>query len=506
MRAPSAARGAAIVVLLLAVAASAAGASPADVEVRIEGAGATIFDRVVHVDGHDVRASSDTQARHCDGTNAHRNPTPEPSATSAAVDALASIGQGFDGQWYPGFDDYYVSRLGPESEDSDKLWWWGVLVNRVFSSVGGCQAQVHSGDEVLWVLDAFGNRPFLWLAEPASTPVGQAPTVLVGQPLAVRVTATTSSTGHDQTSGPPYAGATVDGVDANGQPTTAGTVDDAVSGADGTASVVFHHAGWQRLKARNPGAGDHPLAIASNSIEVCVEATPGAGCDGTPPSDRPVEPKGGRDPARPADDRVRLGRPRLSLDRAHGRIDARWKVLDTGPGMRDWTIASRTLGQRGARFVARGGGGPSTARALLRLPTGVTSQVRLSVRDTAGHTSSLSLGRVLVPRDDHTLQVGGDWMRASDRGAWMATVTRGAAGAQLALRLGPGRPAFVVRSGHASARVEVRAGPHVSLYAIAGGSAPQTRQLLGPRRTQAGTVELKVLSGSVSVDGVGLAP
>ncbi len=472
-------------------------AAPADVHVRIEGADSTLFDRSVRVDGHDVRAASDAQPHRCDGTNAHRNATPGPTATSAAVDALASLGQGFDGQWYQGLDDYFVSRLGPEREDNDKLWWWGLLVNRRFSAVGGCQAQLRDGDEVLWALDAFGGRPFLWLAGPA--------TAQLGAPLSVAVS---STAGDRPTPGAPYAGAQVEVVDANGRPAAAGTADGGASDAGGAATVTFRRAGWQRLKARGAaGPGGHPLAIASNSVDVCVEATPGAGCGGAPPSARPVvAPAGGSGGGTGSGGAggVRLGRPRLTLDRAHGRASAGWKVLDAGPGIRDWTIAAKALGRRGAPFVARAGGGPPATSALLRLPAGIASQLRLTVRDTAGHTTSLALGRVLVPRDDRTLEAGGDWTRASARGAWLGTVTRGRAGARLATRTGPGRTAFVVRSGRASAQVRLSAGGRERVLAIPAGSAPQTRQLLAPALARAGSVALTVLSGTVDVDGVAL--
>ena len=501
MRAHAATFAVAIMSVLLGTA-SAHGA-PADVRIRIEGASSTIVDRLVRVDGHDVRARSDVQARRCDGTNANRSPTPGPTATGATVDALASIGQDFDGDWYAGFDDYFVTRLGPEAEDNGRLWWWGILVNRAFSPVGGCQVQVHDGDEVLWVLDAFSNRPFLWLAGP-----GSAPTVGVGQPLSVTVTSTTASTSQDQASGSPYAGARVEAVDENGQPAAAGIVDGGVSGADGSANVVFHRAGWQRLKARNPGSGDHPLAIASNSIDVCVEAAPDVGCDGTPPSRRPVDvPRpGGRASVPPSSGHVRLAAPRLALDPGRGRVTARWSVRDAGLGIRDWRIASQTLGHRDAAWVTRGGGGPSATRATLKLPTGATSRLRLSVRDVAGGTTTLALGRVLVPSDDRALHPGAGWTLAHDRDAWMGTIARARAGATLTLRLGRGQPAFLVRSGSTSASVELRVGRRVLRHAVAGGSPARSRQLLAPRLDRAGTVELRVRTGTVSLDGVGLAP
>lgn len=479
--------------LLLAAAAAAA---PTDVSVRIEGVGQTIFDGTPTVDGHDVRASSDTQARHCDGTNNGANATPGPTATSATVDALASIGQTFDAQWYPGFDDYFITRLGPESEDNDKSWWWGILVDGVFTPVGGCQFQVHAGDQVLWALDAFSNRPFLWLAGPR--------TAKLGQPLSVTVTSTDGNAAPNPATDARYAGAQVGPVDATGRPDPAGVADDGVSGADGSATVTFHQAGWQRLKARATGtapAGD-AAAIASNSVDVCVEATPGAGCDTPPPSQQPLvtPPTTGGGSTRA----LKLGRPQLALDAVRGRVTAAWKVLDAGPGVRDWSILTQQVGLPGARWVARTGGGPDATHARVPLPAGVSSRVRLRMRDTAGHVVTLALGQAFVPRDDRTLTAGRGWTRARDGGAWLGTVTRGGAGATLTARFGAGHPLFVVRGGRASARVELRAGRRVRRVAIPGARSVQTRRLLGPALARAGAVTLTVLSGTVSVDGAGL--
>ena len=83
--------------------------------------------------------------------------------TSAAADAMPIIGESFDGQWYNQFEDYFLTRLGPDAEDEAAGKYWGMLVNNIFTSVGGCQYQLDGGDEVLWVYDAFDGRPFLAL-------------------------------------------------------------------------------------------------------------------------------------------------------------------------------------------------------------------------------------------------------------------------------------------------------------------------------------------------------
>ncbi|HKG02143.1 MAG TPA: prenyltransferase/squalene oxidase repeat-containing protein [Conexibacter sp.] len=277
---------------VLATASPSGLAASADVHVRIEGVTQTLFDRVVRTDGHDVRALSDNAAHRCDGTNGGANPSPGPTATAATVDALATLGQPFDGHWFAGYDDYFMQQLGPERENADELWWWGLLVDGRFSPAGGCQARVGDGDEVLWAGDAFDNRPLLRLAGAVATP-----TALVDTPLTVTVTATDGGT--RSAVGDPYAGAQVAAVDVAGQPAAAGVADVGTSAADGSATVIFHATGWQRLKARGPvsgGPGAPPAAIASNSVDVCVEATPGAGCAGMPPSQVAVIP-----PAIPGD-------------------------------------------------------------------------------------------------------------------------------------------------------------------------------------------------------------
>jgi hypothetical protein len=155
--------------ILTVLAAPTAEAAPAEVDVRIEGKAETLFEGPVLTDGHNVKAITDTEAppwgRRCDGLNNGANPTPGPTATAAAVDAMAIVGEGFDGDWYgaESFDDYFITQWGPERQDVGAGDYWGVVVNNVFTSVGGCQFQVDNGDEVLWVYDAFDGRPQLVL-------------------------------------------------------------------------------------------------------------------------------------------------------------------------------------------------------------------------------------------------------------------------------------------------------------------------------------------------------
>ena len=104
---------------------------------------------------------------------------------------LATLGQTFDGQWYAGFDDYFIRQLGPEREDNNKLWWWGILVNRAFTPGRRLpEARRTAATRCCGSIDAFSNRPFLWLAAAVPTP-----TVLAGTPLTVTVTSTAGNGG-----------------------------------------------------------------------------------------------------------------------------------------------------------------------------------------------------------------------------------------------------------------------------------------------------------------------
>src|ERR1700761_5508419 len=79
--------------LLIAIAAPYAHAT--EVNVRIEGARETLFEKTIPVTLQQVQASSDTEPRDCDG---RREESEEPTATPtlASVEAMESIGETFD--------------------------------------------------------------------------------------------------------------------------------------------------------------------------------------------------------------------------------------------------------------------------------------------------------------------------------------------------------------------------------------------------------------------------
>jgi hypothetical protein len=405
-------RAASLLAALLLLLTPAAEAAPTELTVRIEGATRTLFEGPILSDGHDIQASSDGQARHCDGTNGGANPTPGPTPTAAAVDAIGLVGGDFDGSWYPGFDDYLVQRWGPDREDPEAAAYWGVLVNGLLTPVGGCQWRDTAGDEVLWAYDAFSGRKLLRLAaadDPSSAPDPAAPTAMVevGQPLDLRVQAYSGGEGQapkvDPAAG--IAVAPVATESGSGYETAeVGSPDAVVTAADGTASVSFDAVGWWRLKAQ-----EDAHYVRSNRLDVCVEPLGGGSC-GPPPADAqlrvPARYLGSEpgqqaviSPARisgPPAPSLRLGQ--VQLDRRAGTATIAVTVSEpgrlrlTGAGLRPFAVTAAAAGS--SRLKARPAAG--ARRALLRTGRFATT-LRVSF-SAAGATATRTRAAVLQLR------------------------------------------------------------------------------------------------------------
>lgn len=266
------------------------------VNVRIEGKSETLFEGPIWTEGHDVRASSDTQQRPCDGTNNGQHTTPGPTPTAAAVDAMSMIGETFDGQWYPGFDDYFITRWGPDEQNVAEGAYWGILVNDVFTNVGGCQYELAPGDEVLWVYDAFEERPNLALY-PAGDTSARPPltaTAKLDQPFEVQVEAFADNKEDNPPAEPdrheaaPYQGAEVAPVLTSPQgfeKVQTESRQTVTTNSEGEAPVIFTEPGWHRIKATVVASGKE-TAIRSNRLDVCVPAEGETGCGELPAEDQ----------------------------------------------------------------------------------------------------------------------------------------------------------------------------------------------------------------------------
>jgi Domain of unknown function (DUF4430) len=421
--------------------APSARAAPAEVNVRIEGKTETLFEGPVLSDGHNVKATGDEEApgwgRSCDGLNNGANPTPGPTPTAAAVDAMAILGEGFDGDWYGSgsFDDYFVTQWGPERQDVGEGDYWGLLVNDVFTSIGGCQYQLDAGDEVLWTYDAFNGRPQL-LLYPGDYPGGSVELTAeatLGVPFEVRVVrwgggcCASTPPPSPTRSTTPFEGAAIGPVVSTVrgfERIDTASAEAVETDADGAATITFNVPGWHRIKATKLVAGSETV-VRSNRLDVCVPSAPATDCGALPSddlmrmppsSDLEEEPDSGEPapqagggaeqpgaqphlgPSPPTTVRpIRIALRGLDRSRiATGIVGVGWRVLDAGPGIAKWSVSSKRLRRRSSRFITRATGKDKSS-VRVRLPGGSRYALRLTVTDLLGRSSSVELGSVWVP-------------------------------------------------------------------------------------------------------------
>jgi hypothetical protein len=239
--------------LALAPGVNAASAAPVSVQLRVEGSSATTFEGAVTTDGKTIDKGTGPHA--CDGTNGGVNPTPGPTMTSALDDGSIAGGFTWDGTWFDGFSDFGIDRAGPDAGNSTQF--WGYALNYVATQVGGCQQQVHTGDEVLFGFDFFSKAHLLKLDGPSKA--------AVGAPFQVRVT--------DGGSGAPIDGASVTGAAQT-------------TGSDGSAALSFDSPGVRSVKAERADS------LRSNALHVCVSSD-GTGACGVSPSSPGAQATGG---------------------------------------------------------------------------------------------------------------------------------------------------------------------------------------------------------------------
>lgn len=400
-------------VLLLIIVVAPSAQADTSINVRIEGKEETIFEKSIRVSIKKIQASSDTQERNCDGVNEldPENVAPGVTPTLASAEAMETIGETFDGDWYEGFGDYFITRWGPDEQDNAASAWWGILVNQVFTSVGGCQKQLKEGDEILWVYDAFSSRPMLALyPESAHYVEGPRPTrvtVAPGQPVPVEVVSWPaggeSSTPEvpSRAGSSPYEGAIVAPVEVNAkgfQRVDTASAAAEISDEEGKATFTFTTPGIHRIKATGP-LGAESSVVRSNGLEVCVLVQVGDCGEPVPSAPMAAAPKTTQattTPA-PAPAPARISKPKLATGNlTDGKLTVSWQVLDPGAGVKGWRIATKTLGKKGG-WVNRARGSKGT-QATVRLPGGRRYQVRFTLTDVAGHTTTYALGKVTVPR------------------------------------------------------------------------------------------------------------
>jgi len=382
-------------------------AAPTELTVRIEGREKTLFEGPILTEGHAVQASGDTEPRTCDGTNNSAHPQPGPTPTASSVDAMELVGQTFGADWFPGYDDYYVERWGPDMETfSEGGKFWGILVNGVLTPVGGCQWADKAGDQVLWAYDAFSGRRLLWLAaasDPATASAKPLPTahVVVNQPLALEVMGYIGAEGASAEV-QPAAGVTVGPV-TTGPGTGFQAVDTAsppaaTTAGDGSASITFATPGWHRIKAQKEAG-----FIRSNRLDVCVEPVGGGSC-GPLPADAAL-----RVPSRyqpPVDPGGALAKPAPEAPKPlpSNVLTLRGAAVDAGKGVAGLKVAvpgPGTLVVSGAQVLRRtieaGAAGTVTlsikpkakARKALRRQGRLRTTVSVAFTPVGGVTASV---------------------------------------------------------------------------------------------------------------------
>ena len=247
-----------------------------------------------------------------------------------------------------------------------------------------------------------------------------------------------------------------------------------------------------------------PLAGTGTAASVPPETPPGSPGGSPPPNQGSSPPATQGTLGFSGAVTPRVGSLRLDGQGAgRGLVGVSWQVLSGGSGLTSWTVAARVLGSAGG-YVSGATGTGSATSALVKLPPGFAYELQITFTGALGQSTTMSVGRVLVPHDARWsgLRYRGRWQRRTVAGAWLNTVTRAGAGAQVSAQLPPGRPVFALRPATRSALVEVRYGSHRQLYTLTRVAGGVWRELIGGPRAKAGSVSLRVLHGTVDLDGV----
>jgi hypothetical protein len=232
---------AAVTAALVALAAAAPSvAAPVTANLRIEGSATTPFEGPVTTDIRTVRGQL------CDGTQDPNNASPAPTMQTALDDASLTGAFAWEGAWDPQYQDFFVTKIGPDDTPSDFSQSWALLQNWKYTPGGGCHVQVHPGDELLFAFTDYAKQFLDLSGAPTRAATGESFQVTVNQ--------------HDGN------GATVPAVGAS--------VAGATTDATGHATVSFSDAGPHKFKATAPNT------IRSNAATVCVYV-PGSGDCGT---------------------------------------------------------------------------------------------------------------------------------------------------------------------------------------------------------------------------------
>jgi hypothetical protein len=348
-------------------------------------------------------------------------------------------------------------------------------VNGKFSDTGGCQVELHQGDEALYAFDAFSKSAVLRLAGPG--------TATVGQPVNVTVT----DTEHDV----PAANASVHG---------------ATTGGDGVATVTFSEKGIYRLKAERSDA------IRSNALVVCADPAGAAPCTSTDKTAPAVESGfGSSDPDLP-------GRRLASRDGRSRTILVSWGAQDgDGSGIAHYSVEVSEAGDGAGASQAE----PEWRTLLDKAPTnslhfrgdsGDAYRFRITATDRALNSASIVTDPVLIPVDDRDrglLRLSRGWRRSRAATAWGRTVVRAErAGATGRMRFRGTQVALIGRKLAKGGRLRVTVDGRTRTLRVRGRTRPRD-VLWVSRKLKPGAHVLRLRSlggGPVELDAVAPSP
>lgn len=159
------------------IALSASAAAATKVNVRVEGAKATLFEGDVSASAGRLLSNvgEDRSSHLCNvvsnGGSGGAAATPSRALLAASEmplgDRLGPIGF----EWYESFSDFLVGSIGGEAPSGDN--YWELSVNWKVAEVGGCGVALKKGDQVLWAVSD-GATPALRLKAPTVARKGRA--------------------------------------------------------------------------------------------------------------------------------------------------------------------------------------------------------------------------------------------------------------------------------------------------------------------------------------------
>jgi hypothetical protein len=235
------------------LAAPAAAAGPANVHVRVEGAGGNVLPRTAVTTDAAGTVNKDGQAGH------------DCTSTSAAGALEKATGGDWTGQWFGSGLGYGPVRILTETPDENTSY-WSLWLNYRFSDTGICGTELQNADDVLLFVDCFATPdcarvPLRLSRVPASAAPGATAAVLV-ETFEVANNYPQPS----ETRAVPAAGAT---VTVGGQRFTAGT--------DGIAHISYSATGVVDVRAEKPGR------VPSATERTCVTTSSDGTCGGAVP-------------------------------------------------------------------------------------------------------------------------------------------------------------------------------------------------------------------------------